>query len=161
MDQWFAQQVKYPEAVLAWYQFDPIVADFETAFGKDTVTVLPFEALKQMPDWFAARLAELLDLREESVVACRQAPAVNTAPTAREVKLKSITRKLHLPSPVREGLLRLFRPLLKRFLQRGKALEVKLTEEQAAYIEEQFRPAHRWLVERYGLPLRELGYAVD
>lgn len=140
--------------------FGAIARFYISLFGRERVTVLPFEELVGKPDLFAQRLFGFLDVSVERGLELMAAKHRNPRLTARRYNLW-YWRAVTLPMALQRIMYgRISFGPADRLLDRGPAKRVNLSEPWREDLASFFKPGNRYLAEEFGLPLEDYGYPV-
>ena len=159
---------KAPRFDFGHFEYDRLVAYYDTLFGSENVLVLPYEELCRSPEAFLATLACQAELEFEGEPPSRKRSNVSfgrfTIAVARLLGLftsRSVVNKTVLLSiPGFYEIRRLVLKGLGRF-DRAASAKAILGQEHLAGIQRHYVESNSRLLALRGLKLRELGYPVD
>ena len=144
--------------------YDHLIATAQKLFGKDQVSVIPFELIKQDQKAFVENIARLIDPHQPVEVSTKR---VNRAPTLERTvqfsRIKTRIRKrldayqLRLFYPFAKALLILFLKPALWFLHRNNTCKDPATKTDPATLEI-IRQSNRRVNELTGLHLEDFGY---
>jgi hypothetical protein len=140
--------------------YDMVIGYYSTLFGKDRVTVMPFEAFITRREDFLKTLAGYLEIDYGTCLGLVSGGSYNTKArsgsgyqlTANEYVLDMINRY----RPQRTSLPRLLRQLLKRIPMNNYVFAMSPAEQDR--VQALFAGANKRLSEEFGLQLEEYGY---
>jgi|SRR3954447_3844700 hypothetical protein len=160
--------LKVPRFDFSAFEFDRLVAHYDSLFGKENVHVFAFEEFARVPQEFLSRFCEALeiDLPEGlDLSPLNSSYRAGLIPIARTMNLftrRSVAEKtviLHLPGwyPVRKVILESFNRI--PVFGRPPPSEKLLGSEISRWIRDHFAASNRCLQTRMGIDLSELGYS--
>ncbi len=142
---------------LSHLDYADYIADWQDAFGPDSVGILLFEDLKRQPQTFIDRLSAWLGVRSVDAAALAEGPTVNPSWTPAQLeRLRRIKGSrlatLRFYFATREERLRMLGDV------KGPSARAPLSDVWRRRFCEATQAGNRRLAEQYDLPLAELGY---
>lgn len=150
----------HPSGVLGVADYERTIEIYRTLFGEERIAIVLLEQWSTDPQAFADRLASILGIDAPTTRQLLGNRRTHGQETVRYVLYDRLRKRFpaaarmasHLPAGVRT--------LGGSFLKRGDAQQAVFPPGWPERLSDLYRGGNRKLMERYGLPLREHGYAV-
>lgn len=149
-----------PAGVLGMADFARTIELYRGLFGAQRISIVLLEEWMTDPDAFARRLSAILGIDAGTARRLLGDRRTHGQDSARMVRYDRFSRRFPDAARVASHLPHGVRGVAGAFLRRGATHRAAWPPGWRERLRERYAPGNRELVERYGLPLREHGYAV-
>lgn len=160
-DAWLEHAARnFPAGVLGMADYERTIEIYRALFGEERIAILPLEERMADEGAFADRLSAILGVDAAVTRQLLDHRHAHGQETARFVRYDRLRKRFPAAERVAASLPAGVRALAGGFLRRGATQRVEFPPEWPERLQDLYRRGNRRLMERYGLPLREYGYAV-
>ena len=149
-----------PAGVLGMADFARTIELYRGLFGTERISIVLLEEWMADPDAFARRLSAILGVDAGTTRRLLGDRRTHRQERARMVGYDRFGKRFPMVARLATRLPRGVRGVAGAFLRRGATQRVEWPTGWRERLRERYAPGNRELVERYGLPLREHGYAL-
>jgi hypothetical protein len=149
----------FPAGVLGMADYARTIGIYRALFGAERIAILLLEEWVADAGAFADRLSTILGI---DAVTTRQLLAdrrTHGQDTTRHVRYDRLSKRFPHAARIAAHVPRGIRGLAGAFLRRGATQRIELPPGWPERLQDLYRNGNRQLMEQYGLPLREHGYA--
>ncbi len=150
----------YPAGVLGMADYARTIELYRGLFGAGRISIVLLEEWVADPDAFARRLSAILGVDAEATRRLLADHRAHGQESARMVRYDRFGKRFPTAARLATRLPRGVRSVAGAFLRRGATQHVELPPGWRERVRGMYGPGNRELIERYGVPLREHGYAV-